>query len=242
MRIEVQFLVTNKEFPLDYRRIFISFLKDCISNCNKGGYMEKYYEPGREKEYSFAIFFEKPKFSKERIEMESEKVKMVFSTSDKLTGFIFYSAFLDNKNKRFPLENGNEMTLVRVNEVKQQKVESRHVLFQTASPLCIRWHNPKTNQDYYYSYSNEEFKEVFLHVVKTQLVHAGFSAEYLQGLNIEPISCKKVIVKHYNCNIECTLGKILLEGKQAVLQYLLNAGCGSRKSSGFGMLELITNG
>lgn len=242
MKIELQFLVKKNVFPLDYRRIFISFLKNCISNCNKGEYKDKYYEPGREKEYSFAIFFEKPRFLKEKIELGLGKVKMIFSTSDKLTGFIFYSAFLENRNKKIPLEQDNEMTLIRVNEVNQQKIINQQALFQTASPLCIRQHNQQSNQDYYYSYSSKEFKETFLQVVRRQLLNAGFPDEHLAGLNIEPIYCKKVIVKHYNCNIECTLGKILLEGNQLILQYLLEAGFGSRKSSGFGMLELVSNG
>ncbi len=241
MRIELQFLVQKNEFPLDYRRTFISFLKSCLTQCNEGVYMDKYYEPGKEKEYSFAIFFEKPKFLQNNIELGSQKVKMVFSTSDKLTGFIFYSTFLENKNKKFPLEKNNEMTLINVKQLQKQTITSTQVLFQTASPLCIRKHNTEKNLDYYYSCSSEDFKTVFLYVIKKQLENAGFPKEYIDGLNIEPVHCKTVIVKHYNCKIECTLGKFMMEGNQNVLQYLFNAGAGSRKSSGFGMLELILN-
>lgn len=242
MRIELQFIVKKRELPVDYRRIFISFLKSCISSCGDGKYMSKYYEPGIEKEYSFGVFFEKPQFLQDKIILGTDKVKLVFSSADKLTSFIFYSAFLEKKNKKFPLENGNEMILSKVKEIKKQEISSSQVLVQTASPLCIRKHDPKTRQDFYYSYSNEEFREKFLYVVKRQLENAGFPENYLEGLNIEPIQCKKVIVKHYQYKIECTLGRLMIEGEPTVLQYLLNAGIGSRKSGGFGLLELVSNG
>ncbi len=242
MKLELNFQVKNNEFPLDYRRLIISFLKCCLSSSGGSKHMEKYYEPGMEKEYSFAVFFEKPTFLPDKIQLEGSKVKVNFTTADKFTGFVFYSAFLENKNKVFPIENGNEMKLLKVTEYLHQKVLSNQILVQTASPLCIRKHNSDTNKDYYYSYLHEDYKEAFLFVIKRQLQNAGFSDEDVSNLNIEPIKCRKVIIKHYGINVESSIGKFILEGKIEILQYLLDSGCGSRKSSGFGMLELISNG
>lgn len=242
MRIEIQFAVRKEEFPLDYRRIFISFLKTCISECNESKYMDKYYCPGKEKQYSFAVFFDNPQFMQDKIHLGGNKVKLVFSTADRLTGFIFYASFLEHRNRKFPLEDGNEMMLVNAKELKQQKITGTQVLLNIASPLCVRKHNAEKNYDYYYSYAHEEFETVFLYVVRAQLENAGFTEKYLEGFRIVPVSCKKVIVKHYESKIECTLGKIMLEGNPVILQYLLEAGLGSRKSAGFGLLELLSNG
>ncbi len=235
-------MVRKKEFPLDYRRLFLSFFKSCLHGLKDNKYLDKYYAPGVEKEYCFAVFFEKPLFYEDRIQVESNQIKLVFTSADKFTSFVFYSAFLENRNRKVPIENNNEMELIKVREVEQRRVLCNQVLVQAASPLCIRKHNPETNKDYYYSYSHEEFKKAFLFVVKKQLISAGYVEEDIMDLDIEPISCKKVIVKHYDCNIEASLGKFMLSGDPNVLQYLLEAGCGSRKSSGFGMLELIANG
>ncbi len=242
MRVEVEFSTKKNEFPLEYRRVVMSYLKSSVQNCNGGKYMDEYYEAGQERRYSFAVFFDKPKYLEDRIELNSGKVKMVFTTADKLTGFVFYSAFLESRNKVVPLKNDNELTVVKVRELKQRVVTDDEALFKLISPLCVRKHKHDTNQDYYYSYEREGFREVFLHVVKKQLRNAGFAEEYLQEIDIIPISCRKVIVKHYECKIECTIGTIVLKGNKSILQYLLNSGMCSRRSEGFGTLELLTNG
>ena len=40
--------------------------------------------------------------------------------------------------------------------------------------------------------------------------------------------------------LKLSVGIFILEGNPAVLNYLIQAGIGSRKSEGFGMMELLT--
>ena len=71
------------------------------------------------------------------------------------------------------------------------------------------------------------------------MLQAGFAEDIIGEVNIQPLKCKKVIVTHYGCKIETTVGILLLEGNETILSYFLRAGIGSRKSEGFGMLELL---
>lgn len=239
MRIQLEFIVQKNELPIEYRRVFLSYIKFCLSNFNEGKELENYYGPAKEKEYSFAIFFEKPEFLKTKVTFKSNKVRMIFSTADKMTWYIIYAMFLENKHKKFPLPENNEMTLVDIQKRNDIKITGNEVLFRTLSPLCIRKHEKDTGSDYYYSYIHKDFKDEFNKVVKNQLGKHGFTPMEIESLDIKPLWCKKVIIKHYDNKIECTIGKILLKGTSDILQYLMDAGVGSRKSAGFGLLELI---
>ena len=75
-------------------------------------------------------------------------------------------------------------------------------------------------------------------MIKTQLMLAGYSEEQ-SNVKLIPVDPKVVIIKHYSINIECTIGTFIMEGKPEVLNYLLKNGIGSRKSSGFGVAQLM---
>ena len=119
-------------------------------------------------------------------------------------------------------------------------VKNNKAIIKMNSPLVIRNHNKETNSDYYYSCSHRNFTEEALKVIINQLKREGFRGEYLDGVQILPIKCRKVVIKHYDCFIEASVGIFILEGNPAVLNYLIQAGIGSRKSEGFGMMELLT--
>jgi CRISPR-associated endoribonuclease Cas6 len=232
--------VDKNNIPLEYRSIFMHFLKNCLDGANDGKYYNEYYSGTKTKNFTFAIFFDRPKFGKKDIELSSNRVKMIFSTSDKLTGYIFYSSFLEKKQKKILLKNDNFMILKNVTKIAEAIVKNNRILVTMNSPLVIRNHNRENNKDYYYSFLNEFFDNETKGVLKHQLECQGFNDKYLEEIKIIPIKCKKVIVKHYNCYIEASVGNFLIEGNPAVLTYLMQAGVGSRKSEGFGMMELLT--
>ena len=61
-------------------------------------------------------------------------------------------------------------------------------------------------------------------------------------MKLIPVNTKKVIVKFYESMIESSIGFFELEGDSAVINYLLQAGLGSKKSAGFGMCLLEAEG
>ena len=108
-----------------------------------------------------------------------------------------------------------------------------------SEPLCIRSHNPETNKDWYYSCkAGDQFMTECQRVISYELQRAGFS-ESLSQVSMTPINARSIVVKHYGINIECSVGDFELTGNSAVLDYLLKAGIGSRRSSGFGIAKII---
>lgn len=240
MKFLLEFELNKNQIPINYHRLFIHFLKSCVNSANDGKYYDKYYDGTSTKNFTFAVFMDKPTFESDKILLNSNRIKLLFSTSDKMTGFIFYSSFLEKKYKKYPMAEENFMILKNVTKLNEENITSEKMLVKMNSPLVIRKHEKDKNKDFYYSYEQEEFEKIAKEVINHQLEKEGFSKEYRETFSVIPVKCRKVIVKHYSCKIEATLGNLLLEGNPAVLKYLLQAGMGSRKSEGFGMMELLT--
>lgn len=239
MRLLLEFQLHENKISLEYRKFFLHFIKDSLSNANNGKYYDQFYTGTNSKNYTFAVFFDKPQFQEAEIVLQSNRVKMLFSTSEKMTGFIFYSSFLERKKKKYPLEKGNIIQLLNVRNLREEEIGANQILVKTNSPLVIRKHTREQNKDYYYSFEKEEFLQEAKQSLGRQLLNAGFSEEVVTNIELQPVKCRKTIVTHYDCKIETTVGTFLLEGNKTVLSYLVQAGIGARKSEGFGMLELL---
>lgn len=239
VRLLLEFQLEEYKIPLEYRKFFLHFIKDSLSDANGGKYYNQFYDGTNAKNYTFAIFFDKPQFQKDEILLQSKRVKMLFSTSEKMTGFIFYNSFLERKKKKYNLEKGNTIQLLNVRNLREQEIGTNQILVKTNAPLVVRKHIREENKDYYYSFEKEEFLQEANQSMARQLSRAGFSEEVIEGVKLQPVKCRKVIITHYGCKIETTVGTFLLEGNQAILSYFVQAGIGARKSEGFGMLELL---
>ena len=147
MRMNLKFILQNNVIPLDYHRVFLSFLKRSVSYINNGAYFERYFSGNSRRPYTFSIDLPSPVFRKDKIDLSKNEVSMIFSTGDKLTGYIFYSAFLSQKNKSFPLKN-NSMQLVSIQKLRDFETDENEILVKMLSPLCIREHTE--NSDIYY--------------------------------------------------------------------------------------------
>lgn len=239
MKFVSEFALEKEELPIDYRRCILSYLKHCLTQANGGKYFDDYYVPGKEKPFCFSVVFSTPKFSKDMVQVMSKKMKLVISSADVKTAFILFSALAAQKGKTYSLPLGNSMRMVSIRQVKEPEVHSSRILVKMMEPLCIRNHNKETNKDWYYSCKDQEaFERESTRVIKTQLMLAGYSEEQ-SNVKLVPVDPKMVIIKHYSINIECTIGTFIMEGNPEVLNYLLKNGIGSRKSSGFGVAQLM---
>lgn len=242
MRLELIFKIERLELPKDNSSIWISFLKNCLTQCHNGQFFERYFGRSGSKGYTYSIILPSPQFRGEKIILENNQVKMLFSADDRdRTGLIFYQAFIEAKNKRFPLPDGNGITLKQINQKREQLIVSSKVMFRTVvgGGLVVREHNKETNRDKFFTFQDEGFDKQLQQVLETQAKEAGFLEETGRKVTFKPIQCKKVLVKSYKIYIDTTCGIIELEGDPAFLQYLYQAGMGSKHSAGFGMLEVV---
>lgn len=240
MRFKIQLDLKNEKIPLDYRPAVISLFKHCLTEYDNGEHFSTYYEIGNEKPFTFAVGIPSSTFSKEMILVPNRKIDITFSTGDIGTGVVFFNSLLMQKNKAYPLAYENEMTVKNVLIEKEVPITVNTIDVMFKSPLCVREHNKENNRDMYYSYEKEGFNEALNRVLEFQVAKSNaLPISILEGFSMEPIKCKKTVVRHHSQFIEVTLGIFRLTGNIALLNYLYTNGVASRKSSGFGLIEII---
>lgn len=239
MKINLQFQLKNNKLPIDYRRVILSFFKKALSEIADGKYYEKYYFKPERRNFSFAVNLPNPKFSKSEITLGKNEFRITFSTSDKMTGFVFMSAFIKQKGNNFSAPLGNVFILTNISQISDKTTSSSTAIVKMLSPLCIREHSRDENKNSYYSVASESFEKNANKIIQEQLINSGFDNKMVKFFSIQPINSKKTVVFHYGNYIECSLGEFVINGDKAIINYLLQSGIGSRKSAGFGLPILI---
>ena len=237
MRLKLNFDLENESLPIQYRKSVMSFIKLSLSEYDEQ-YYKKYYNDKDTimKPYTFAIFFRNPKFENDRIIIKDKRLELNISIADYETSIILYNAFNHQKNKKFSLDK-NSWTLKNINMSLDKKIDTEEITIKFMSPLVVRSH--LENKDYYYSYNDEEFKDILKINIKQQLKITDIPINLVDSFDIVAIDPKKIIVKFYEKKIETTSGIFKISGDKQLLKYLYDAGMGSKRSSGFGMFQII---
>ncbi len=240
MRFKIELELKNEHLPLDYRPAVISLFKHSLTLYEDGKYFSNYYELGKVKPFTFAVVIPNSTFTKEFILVPRKKIYISFSTSDMGTGIVFFNALMMQKNKSYPLAYGNVIIVKNILIEKEYIITTNTIEVIFRSPLCVREHNKEMNRDIYYSYEKEGFNEVLNKILEVQIASSNTLPTFiLEGFSMIPVDCKKTVVKHHSQFIEVTIGAFKLTGNIALLNYLYSNGIGSRKSSGFGMFEVM---
>ncbi len=243
MRLELSFDLRKSQIPTDNKKIWLSFLKHALSQAGDGRFYDNFFSGTPSKDYTFSIVLPTPRFQGETVFLEKNSLKMLFSADDrKRTGLIFFQAFILQKNREFPLPDGNAMTLKKIVQLPERLITQNKAVFKTVvgGGLVIRRHDQEKNKDRFFSFEDEEFYEQMREVLGYQAKEAGFYEQDGRDVKFTPIKCKKVLVKQYHICVDVTCGIFELEGKPELLQYFYQAGLGSKHSMGYGMLDLIS--
>ncbi len=242
MRLLLDFKIENENFQRDYRRIILSFIKKAMSEEFDGKLYNKYFRGKHYKDYGFAVLFDRPIFQNKQIIISGKKFKVLLSADDRdRTGLYIYGAVLAQKGKKFPLPMDNAMVLEKVTPINSTEIKSNKILcrFAAGGGLVLREHNKESNKDTYYTYNSPGFNNMFSEIVSNQLKIAGFDDAAAESISFTAVDCKKAVVEHYSTFIDSTLGVFILDGNKNALQYLYNAGMGSRNGFGFGLFDVI---
>lgn len=237
MRIKLYFTLENTKLPIDYRRSIISFIKLSLSEYSKKEF-EKYYNQKDNivKPYAFSVFFRKTQINGQEIIVEDKKMEMNMTIENYETAITLYNAFNHQKNKKFSI-NKNSWQLQNIVLIPEKEIKENKIIIKFQAPLCVR--QRKDNKDYYYSFEKEKFEETLKMNIREQLKITSIPIEVVDTFKITPIKAKKVIIKFYEKQIECSTGIFELEGKIELLDYLYKAGVGSKHSAGFGMFQIV---
>lgn len=239
MRYKLSFKLENKEFPIEYHKYILSFIKYCISQYDEKYFVKLYNKKDPIiKPYTYSIYFNLPKFNSENIILNDKNFDMYFSVADYELAIIIYNAFNNQRLKSFSL-NRNSMTLYNISFIQEKNITEDNIIIKFMSPLVARARNQQTKKDYYYSYNDEKFLETLKINIKEELKASNVDDKLVNDFIIESIKPKKTVVKFYEKQIECSLGLYKLIADKDLLKYLYMAGTGSKRSSGFGMFNII---
>lgn len=235
MRIELILCLDGKEIPIDYRSGILSFLKNSLKQYNDEIY-HLVYDVGQEKDITFSPFFIPEEFQKDKIILKNNFIKIFYSVENQLLGLHIYNSFLNILNKPYPFFN-TTIKLDRVNKLKEKEILNETTVFKILSPVIIR---EQLSQDKSWYHSLDEKG---MDILKKNMIHKlknRFPEKYLESLEIKPLKLKKTITTFYGIQMLGSLGVIEIKGKKEILNYLYKSGLStSRKSSGFGMLDIL---
>lgn len=242
MRFSTEMLLEKDLFPKDKNRIIISALKTCFSSYSKEYFMDLYEKsPNVVKDFTFSLYLGQCKFFRENILIPEKKIVLNFSTFHAEDGIMFYNSFLTNKSKKIQIKD-NVLTINKINLVKEKPIYDNTIVLKTLSPVVVRSHRGDNNKTWYHSLRTEEGQVVFRENLKYQLQDA-FGKRVLYDFNNLHFEFgqnnKEVKVKNYGIEVLSNIGIIKITGQPYILDYLYKAGIGSKRGSGFGMVDII---
>lgn len=233
----LDFELKNNITKSDYRSTFISFFKKSLENYFEGRFFDQYYGPdSKGKDLSWSVRFDKPVFKEELIELASTKVSMTLKTGDQETAYIYFSSLLNMKNVAYNIGNDNQMILKNIRLVRESDVLGNFAVFKILSPICIRLHDKKTNKDTYLSVEDADFEEELKRKLKEDMNNFG---KEIDSLIFDLSKLKKIVVPVFGIKIDATIGTFFVQGSNEVLNHMKNYSLGSRRNSGFGLIEQV---
>ena len=126
-------------------------------------------------------------------------------------------------------------------ELYDYTIEVEELYIQMKTPITVYSTDYEMGKTYYYNPDEEEFY---------RQINDNFYRKYEAYYGVDPISTlkiqkldkdlpKKFVTKYQGSYITGWYGKYLISGKRKYLDFLYQAGVGSKNSQGFGMFEII---
>lgn len=240
MRFNVEIILEKENIPKDKNRMILSYLKHVFQSYDDNFYKSLYEkEINKLKGFTFSLYMPNCKFTREEIIIPEKKIILNFSSNDMQEGIMFYNAILSNVGKGYPFKENN-MTAKNINMVREKNIVDQSVIFKSMSPIVIREHNGDNKKTWYYSFDEEKGCEIFLNNLKYQLINE-FGDERILDINelrFEVLRNKVTKVKNYSIVIPTNISVIKIYAKTYILDYIYKSGVGSKRNSGFGMVDI----
>lgn len=236
VRLKLYFTLENNQFPIQYHRNIMSFIKLSLTEYNQNYYEKLYHAKDNIiKPYAFATLFSSEKFEQDTITLKEKRFEILFTIAEPEIAVALYNSFNHQKGKKFPIHH-NAWTLQNISMISEKQISETSLQIKFLSPLVAR--SRENRKDFYYSFEHQEFLDTLKINIKEQLKITNISPELVDSLSIQPIQAKKIIIKFYEKKIETSIGTFQITADKELLKYLYQAGIGSKRSSGFGVFEI----
>lgn len=240
MKYKVKLELSKNEIRKDYRRTIISFFKNAISRYMGGEFYDSLYNDGaRKKSMVWSIRFSNPKFEGNIIKLEDREVEITLKFADAETALVYYSSLLEEKGNKFPVGGDNYIVLKSIRMVRDPEIASDLAVFKIMSPLCLKMHIGDNGKDWFYSYGDSDFA---LELQKKLEEDLPYMKDEVAKVRYNFDGLRKAVIEEYGIKIPCTIGTFIMQGHPKVLNHVLKNGIGSKRNSGFGLVEQVLQG
>lgn len=242
MRFKLDFDADKSELPIEYRKLVLSYIKNALSKSSNGDLLDRYYTNTQTKDFTWTLIVNKPVFEVGKMKFEYSRFSIIFSTDDrKQTGFLLMIAFLNQKYVRYPVGDNNFITLKNVQQLKQKEIKGTTCRFITmpGSSIVVREHDKASNRDKYYSCEDDNYRLKLEASLRYQAESGGFPSELVSDIKVDHISGHKVVIRNYGIYLDATIGGFVLSANERILQFFYQNGICSRRSMGFGMVDIV---
>jgi CRISPR-associated endoribonuclease Cas6 len=240
LRFSLAFSSPENEFPIDYPRCFIHFIKKAIGNYDSDVY-HRLYQGNTVKGLTFSVHFPGAKYTKDKVIFrEGSLIIMTISVAARELGGSLCGALIQQMHHSCKTSE-TEIVLESVRLLPEERVTEPKILVNFQSPLVLQTRDGE--RDWFHGCFQDSFASTFTNVVSAQLKKLGYNGEGADiPVEITPARPKKLVVKNYEKMMECSAGTFWLKGHPAVLNYLYDVGVGSKRSSGYGMFSILRQG
>ncbi|MCF8008863.1 MAG: CRISPR-associated endoribonuclease Cas6 [Halanaerobiales bacterium] len=251
MRLGLQLKLNDPELPLEYRRVFMSFIKNAYQHGDNTLY-EKLYSDEAEnntiKPFTFSVYLPEADFNSENghVLVGNDRIYLNFSTYFYNLGVIFYNGALNLLHQPFYIPDKNHFTLEKINLQRDNKIDSNLIKFKTHSPIVVREHDRDSNLEKYYSSNEKGFIPQLKHNMVESCEHYLFEGKekkriykLIDKMKIEGLNMESITIMHYNHPVIGNSGWLKIKAYPNLLNYLYKSGIGSRRAQGFGKVEVV---
>ena len=140
------------------------------------------------------------------------------------------------KNKAFPIGDNNEMSLKSIKMISEKDIAEDYAVFKVLSPICLKCHGRENKKDRYLTVEDSDFAVELERKLKEDIQYMD---EEIDNLKFDLSGLKKIIVPVYGIKIPVTIGNFIVSGDRRILNHILKTGLGSKRNSGFGLVEQV---
>ena len=237
MRLQVSIKVN--EIKIEEERMqFVSLIKNALSVVDEEYFKSLYYFEGNKrnkkaKSFTFATYYRNYTIE-EGIIKTNDDVRLIISTNDNRFAIKLIQGLTIKKNYEY---KESKMLITSVNVIQEKKVNNNVAIFKTLSAFALN------NANHRYIEINDDTFEDNLNYAMNILLKENCNRELKQRLKFTNLGMKKVVVKERVHDdlmyINAWKGNFMREGDKEDLNDIYVLGIGTRRSQGFGMIELI---
>jgi CRISPR-associated endoribonuclease Cas6 len=227
---------TPGPFPLDYRKGFMSLIKESLKAFSAEEF-ERIYGKRAGRNIVFNCYFgEDMQIDKENenIILKSPSFLLEVSSPDTKLIAMIYNGL--RKNREYTVF-GSRIRLKEIKPVNTLIRTKDKIRVRSVCPILVK-SSPDSGSRYLLP-GEESFYGSLNHFCKVRY-EEFFSEEFKGSVELLPLELKRVVVKHMGTYHTGFKGIFELSSSSKMLQFLYDAGIGIRTSQGFGMLELVS--